>query len=435
MRSTHQINTVRWLFPALLIIGTACGVSELEDGSFNGGFNDASVDLDVPNTLNASPEDISITPDASPGDISIIPDASIGDADSTPGGDTPPINANPFTQPNVRLVGRVDLQDTEEPQPRFAWSGTGFVAAFRGTTATITLNHDGDGNEFTVIVDDQIQPKVVAESGTHQYVLVDNLEPGEHVLEFYRQTEYLFDDTEIIELDIGSNNEGLTPPAVERRIEFIGDSITTGFGSENADDPNCTLLPQFQDHYATYGAIASQRVNAENITIAYSGRAIIDYEVHNEGQRVFSILNEYFQTTTQPTPEWDFSIIPDVVVINLGTNDYNDGFIPIQTDVIDGYIFLLETIRSNYPDAFILATISPMLGGQSLQLATSAMTTAVETVQQSGDNRLDVFIMADEIPFVQREYACFGHPTPAMHQIMADTLVPRLETIFTFLGR
>ena len=52
------------------------------------------------------------------------------------------------------------------------------------------------------------------------------------------------------------------------------------------------------------------------------------------------------------TPVWDFHLEPDAVVINLGTNDIHpsDPGAAFTTT----YQALLQTVRANYPHAYIM---------------------------------------------------------------------------------
>src|SRR5688500_11954380 len=82
----------------------------------------------------------------------------------------------------VRFVGRVDTSDPNSP--RFAWSGSGLVARFDGTFLAVRL---GGGQEYTVVVDGVVGPKLVPTGGFD--LLAQGLAPGVHQVELYRRTE------------------------------------------------------------------------------------------------------------------------------------------------------------------------------------------------------------------------------------------------------
>src|SRR5690606_9970505 len=92
-------------------------------------------------------------------------------------------------EPAVHYVGRFDQTGAEAM--RFEWSGSGVVAAFEGTSVSVNLE-DGGSNEFTVLVDGELQPKLVADAGENGYALATGLAAGQHTVEVYRRTEASF---------------------------------------------------------------------------------------------------------------------------------------------------------------------------------------------------------------------------------------------------
>src|SRR5687767_14588279 len=62
-----------------------------------------------------------------------------------------------------------------------------------------------------------------------------------------------------------------------------------------------------------------------------------------------------------PRSTWGFAYTPDVVVINLGTNDFSVGD-PGQP-FVDAYLGLVADVRARYPEAWILVAESPMIDG------------------------------------------------------------------------
>ncbi len=118
------------------------------------------------------------------------------------GVDTGPVDRGPPPVPTdvvaagVRWFGRVDI--TNPAQPRFSWSGTGFVARFSGTSLTAQLD------------DHAARPRSSRPSSTarrrrpsprrrHQtrYPLATGLAAGVHTVELYRQTEGAQGDSQL----------------------------------------------------------------------------------------------------------------------------------------------------------------------------------------------------------------------------------------------
>ena len=165
---------------------------------------------------------------AGPGESAGAAAAGAPQGGQTGGGGVSGVGAGggPPSTPGVHYVGRVDTSGTTA---RFAWSGTGAVVRFNGTTVSVDL---AGGQEYTVVVDGIVKPKLTATVGKNE--LAKGLAPGEHTVELYRRTEASEGESEIRGFDFGGGTL-LAPPPVTRRLEFIGDSITCGYGNEGAD--------------------------------------------------------------------------------------------------------------------------------------------------------------------------------------------------------
>jgi lysophospholipase L1-like esterase len=292
-------------------------------------------------------------------------------------------------------------------------------AAFEGTEVSLTLEDSGS-NYFTVLIDGEPQATVVAQAGLHTYLLANGLTAGRHEVEVYRRTEASQGVTTFRGFDFGAGQLLPPPPPKTRQIEFIGDSITCGYGNEGAT-ATCSFSPETENHSLSYASIAARALAAEASTVAWSGKGII---------------YNYDQDKTNPMPTlydralpdddssiWEFSVPADAVVINLGTNDFSTGDDPSLELFRDAYVALLSRIREVYPAAYILCTVGPMLSGSDLDAARAGISAAVAVRNDAGDAQLGVWEM--NIPNDQP--GCDYHPSLATHQLMADALVAELE--------
>jgi len=216
----------------------------------------------------------------------------------------------------VRFVGRVDGCKPEGA--RYAWSGSGFVAKFRGTGVSVRLNDKP--NQHTVLLDGELLPKLVTVAGEQLYPLASELADEEHVLELYRRTEASSGETIVIglELEGSTDNPGELlepPPPAARRIELIGDSISCGYGNEGTAP--CTFSVDTENHYLAYGSLLARSLGAELSTVAWSGKGVI---YNYNGDKLLPLPTVYDRTVPNDTKNlWDFSWQPEAVVINLRT--------------------------------------------------------------------------------------------------------------------
>jgi lysophospholipase L1-like esterase len=324
-------------------------------------------------------------------------------------------------EPALHFVGRIDRRDTAGA--RFAWSGSGVVARFSGSEVSVTLN-GGGAVEFTVLIDGVLQPKLVTSATTQTYSLASGLAAGEHTLELYRRSEASVGVSQLLALDLGAGGQLSSPPPVARRIELIGDSISAGYGNEGTSVSCGDFSPAFENHYMTYGAIAARALGAELSTVAWSGKGV----VYNYGDTDRTDPMPLLYDRVLPgdaASVWDFSVAPDAVVINLGTNDFSTGDDPPQAVFVPAYLGLLERVREGYPDAFILATVGNLLAGQDIPDARAAIAAAVSQFQARGGDRIAIWEM--NVP--NNAPGCDYHPSIPTHQAMAEGLATQLRSL------
>lgn len=342
------------------------------------------------------------------------------DAGSDTGVDTnppPPPVAMGVVAAGVRWFGRVDTT-TDAAHPRFSWSGTGFIAKFMGTSLAAQLKTSGSFQIFKTVIDGTPQAPFTAVANTNMmYPLAMELTSDVHTVELYRQTEGAQGETQLT----GLTTDGTLmdpPPGPGRLIEVIGDSISCGYGllGKNSDGECFTT----EDHWDTYGSIAARMLGAEVSTIAASGRGVIR---NYGGDTTGTVPMLYPLTITNSSAlMWDFHIEPQAVVINLGTNDFAKGD---PGDAFrDAFVDLLTTIRTNYPDAWIVGIIGPLLSGAALSTIQGYIQDAVDMRTAAGDQKVEFFNQIQ--PQTAATFACQAHPNVAENMIMATQLAGEL---------
>ncbi|MEO6598847.1 MAG: SGNH/GDSL hydrolase family protein [Polyangiaceae bacterium] len=350
--------------------------------------------------------------------------ASAGSVGSTEGGETgraggpggAGASGGTSSTPAVHYVGRVDTSSATGA--KFAWSGTGAIVRFTGSVASVEL---GGGQEYTVVVDGTVQPTLIATEGLN--TLAQGLSPGEHTVELYRRTEASQGESEIRGFDFGGG-QLLAPRPVLRRLEFIGDSITCGYGNEGAN-ASCGFTPQTENHYLSYAAITARNLQAELSTVAWSGKGV----VCNYGDDASSCIDPLptFYDRILPTRVdsiWDFARFqPDAVVINLGTNDLSTNSDPDQSTFETGYKSLLVRVRHAYPNARILCTNGPLLSGTDLS---NVRRYIGDVVAELADPNISTFEIATQDG--SDGFGCDSHPSLERHKKMATVVTAALKT-------
>jgi lysophospholipase L1-like esterase len=313
----------------------------------------------------------------------------------------------------------VDL--TTMDRPRFSWSGSGFVARFDGTSLSMQVN-SGNTLIYKTVVDDMPRAAFTVASGMQTVTLATGLAAGVHTVALYRQTEGPQGASQLISLTVGGGTLMAPPPPPARLIEFVGDSITAGYGNLGTlNDSDCYPT---ESHWDTYGAVAARALNAEVNTIAISGQGAY----RNYGGEMTNTA-----PTTYPraiagdaTPLWSFGPQPQVVFVNYGTNDISnnkgDPGMPFRT----AYASLLQMVRGKNPNARIICIIGPLLSGTELSTISGHIKNVVDARVAAGDNNIEFF---DQIAAqTSDKQACQYHPNAAENKLMADQLVALLKT-------
>ena len=327
----------------------------------------------------------------------------------------------------IELIGRFDM---EGEYPRCSWPGSAIVVRFRGTDLNLPL-HDsaaGEANErggfnsnyLTVRVDDQEPTTLRLEHDRERYAVAAGLAAGEHTVRVSKRTESFCGIVSLLGVELSAGGELLNPPPrPDRRIEFIGDSITCGYGNE-APDEHHRFAPMTENNDLAYGAITARRFGAEYTCIAWSG---IGAYRNNNGDVKNTMETRYERTIgTEPTPLWAFrSPAPQVVVINLGTNDFSKG--DPGENYVDSYKRLVGTVRHHYPAATLFFAVGSMLSPEKAAKNQAYL----ETVMADLNDPKIFFVSLGCQDVATDGVGADWHPSLRTHEKMADRLCRAIE--------
>lgn len=320
---------------------------------------------------------------------------------------------------NIQRIGR--FHATSDGSLRCAWPGSQLTLQFEGTAVHATLRDLAEGNEgnfVTVLIDDQPPVSLALKSGLATYRLADDLPRGRHTLRVFKQTEALVGQIEMIEFTLPDGTSLPQPEKTTRRIEFIGDSITCGYGNES-NNPNENFKPSTENHYLSFGQLTARALDAEAHGIAWSGEGILRNAQGNVVHPLPSIIGQVLPPS--PIPAWDFSTwIPQVVVINLGTNDFLTGT-PEREPFIETYVQLLEKLERLHDSPRIVCCIGPMIAEDALPVARSYL--------QELKDRFKSIHLLEFAALQPGEFGADWHPNLTAHRRMAETLTETLRNI------
>ncbi|MDR2582847.1 MAG: GDSL-type esterase/lipase family protein [Fibromonadaceae bacterium] len=240
---------------------------------------------------------------------------------------------------------------------RASFSGVEFIIAFEGTEASILLK--SPGNVFSVTLDGkQMPPLDLSANANEKHLIAKNLAKGIHVISVAKRTESIQGDALFKGFEIkGVPKKEALPQKPKLKIEFLGNSITAGYGVLDPVKEH-TYSPKTQDVFSSYAGVAAKELDAEMRTVAFSGRGIFRNNSDSGDRRT---LPEFFPyTSVNSKIPWDFSWQPDIAVIELGTNDFAVGA-PDSAGFVNSMVKFAKQVKEKYPDAQIIITDGPML--------------------------------------------------------------------------
>ncbi len=327
---------------------------------------------------------------------------------------------------NIQYVGRICFQNPE--RPRFTFPGIQIHARFTGTS--LKLWAKPKSGYFMAQVDEAAPFKVALMGERDSIVTVATaLSQGEHTIRLMYIIEGydLKPDFRGFILDKGAKL--LPPPALpERTIEFIGNSITCGYGNESIEktDP---FEYETENHYLTYAQLTCRALNACAHVVARSGIGVYrSYGGPKTGTPDNVMTTEYEYTNLYDRSEkWDFSRYqPQLVCINLGTNDLSTNNYDVKLLKAAYKKFLIQ-VRGHHPKAKIVYLCGSMLGGKELDIAKKTLNEVVDEAHKEGDQQVYRFDFTPQTGDIQ--YGASWHPSVWQHQKMAGELTAYLRSL------
>jgi len=329
---------------------------------------------------------------------------------------------------NIQITGRVDKSDPNNVI--FSFPGVSIKTKFEGTSIAIFLKEYGTGyetttNYFNVIIDGGEPTVLKLSSDQSLYLLASGLTSGEHTLELIKRTESSVGNVGFKGFLIEKGKTLLTPePLPTRKIEFIGNSITCGYGneSEKATDP---YIAETENAYLSYASITARNLGAEYHLVSYSGRGI----VRNWAQQPpFELPMPLLFERTIPldsTTSWNHAaFIPEIICINLGTNDMSPGYEIEEDRFKTGFVNLIDRLNSLYPKAKIVLLGSPMLHNQDRQTVDTWLQSIVE---EQAYNKLTFFGLSEQDGSLG--FGADYHPSVKQHEKNAAELTEYLNKL------
>lgn len=347
------------------------------------------------------------------------------------------------TEENVRVTGRTLFVENTR---YLGFSGSSISFTFEGRSARALIwsnaNEWGEGSDplrgwIAVYADGEEEPikRICLDKEEAVYTLYESQEERKVTLTVMKYSEAAFGKCGIRYLEIDTDSL-LPPPAhKERKLEIIGDSITCGYGVEASDEmqPFGTAM---ENPAKSYSLLTAEALDAEASLISWSGNGIISGYVEETAIEpsdgcLMPKIYEYtdlsgseklFGPDETKWEKWDFSrFVPDVILINLGTNDgsWCKDIRERKENFRDQYVEFLKAIRGHNPKARILCMLGTM-DQRLLKEAEEAVRIFSET-----DGGARFLALPPQNP--ADGYGADWHPSPLTQRMTAELVTAQIR--------
>ena len=232
-----------------------------------------------------------------------------------------------------------------------------------------------------------------------------DLSKGKHTIEVYRQNEA--SAGKMLLKAITMNGVPAEKPADrDLLIEFVGDSITAGYGSLVMGSVENPGHAKNSDATSTYAFLTAKALNADITAICRSGHCFAGEEplfadFYSETEWLYDRGNKYTATRH-----------PDIVVINLGTNDANHSDASTLADYAKKAV---EVVKAAHPDAKIVWAYGLMGDQITAQIK--------QGLEAAGGEAKGIYFC----PLSTDYSGGGGHPSLAGHKNGADLLIKYIK--------
>lgn len=259
----------------------------------------------------------------------------------------------PSNHPKLRWEGRISQEAGDAVD--VSWPTTRLVLRFRGTG--VAMQVDSGRTWWNVSIDGRLAKPLAGGAGGWR-IAAAGLPDTEHELVLSKRTESFVGRARVLGLRLEGTSPAVLDPNPENPfgIEFVGNSITCGYGVHSGD-PDEGFQDSSQDADATASAIAARTLGAQHRSVCRSGYGVIR-DVVGEPNHMPGIYDRIHPETAG---NWDHGRWhPNLVAVNLGTNDFARG-IPDSATFHRSYADFLRHLVAVHPGVAIVLLHGPMV--------------------------------------------------------------------------
>jgi len=298
-----------------------------------------------------------------------------------------------------------------------------------------------NGNWINVILADTVYTHIQLKQGKHLYLIPTPFNNGEFIT-LSKATEAHVGEVKLYGIETSKGEK--VNDAFDRKgvmnIQFIGNSITCGYGNmvslaaPPAGNPLTGFHSQNENAQYSYAMQTARNLNAAPALVCFSGKGMyrnFDSDTNETLPKIYDRIHLQNKNSTK----WDHTKqVPDIIVINLGSNDYfgesrNE---PLNDSVfVHTYIKFVAKLISLYPHAKIICANGSTLrddwpaGKKCWTRVQASIQKVQEHFKAKGNINIYTFFFTQQSAPYGEDY----HPSLTTHTKMAEELTTFIKTV------
>lgn len=335
------------------------------------------------------------------------------------------------------------------------WTAAGLELNVRGSELWVEFTADWNIHEpwYSFMVNGEFFSRRMAQKGTERVCVFRGMDPEKvKNVRIFKDTQAMNADPEsVLQINaVETDGEFLPVPERNLKIEFIGDSITSGEGDIGAK-AETDWISMFFSAENNYAVMVSRALNADIRVSSQSGWGVCCGWNNDPNSAIppiygqlCGLLSGEKNIALGAKEPYDFTEWqPNYVFINLGTNDCGAFSQPAWIDETTGETFqnrrtedgklnpedearfahgataFLKQLRGYYPNAR-LVWIYGMLG---LELAPALQKAIDDYKAETGDANAEFLSLTDDL----KNRGCRDHPGVGAHRTAANELIAYIK--------
>ncbi len=283
---------------------------------------------------------------------------------------SPKLNVYSAEKENVKILGRTHYENGVR---YLSYSGSGIEFKCKGEYALINLIDDSGGRyldghkpRFAIYKNGiPVIDSIITEAEKTYHITLDGYN-SETVIKIVKLSEAQYSAMGIGDIAVYGKEKIIPTDEKDIKIEFIGDSITCGYGIDEVNERGY-FSTSTENFTKTYAHLAAENLNADYSAVCFSGFGV--YSGYTSNGRINSqdIVPNYYDKSCflygGRDVLWNFSEFQsNIVVINLGTNDasYCAKSHSGRQEFTRQYTDFIKQVRQYNPYAYILCILGDM---------------------------------------------------------------------------